>query len=609
MNASVTSQFGDFTIFGFTRNPRFLEHKLSGCFGIVPRTIDFGTAGQFFFYSSYGDIAETEESIVLKFGFIRSPTMSPLSAKQLLAQKAISPEAIDQRAFRGTALVASFGKREPKFLAFRTILFGPQLYYTTSDDGILCATGLRLLTAMLDRVELNEDAVVPQFLFGATIGSATHFRDVYRLCPGELLKWKDGELTVKLIQDLRFAGEDLRFERADSRALDILYERFKNIIGAYISEVEASGHGVATLLSGGIDSSFLQLIINEARPGSQARSFSYAVQGPSFEREIRYAQQASAVFDTEHTFIYVTEEEYPNLLVKATNILAQPVLSSAEVCKLGLAESLAKMPGTSRFFFVGTGGDTLFGTSIAGKIKVLEYLKRVPNIALVWGGKLLRPFTPRGQTLLNLADILTHWDDPDYFAAPINVESTIINFTIARRCFGDEAVRRALAEKRSQEAKYLDSPDYTEKVHIVDLLSDCYEIEIHSSQLFLACSKERLYPYLDEDIIRLSFAFRPRMRYIKGWRYKFILKEMLEQRAATPITRQPKGGSMFYSDLHRWMKSGLLHDMIRDISLPGYLSRADFEDLAENPKLPQSIALWHLLAFDVFQKQILKAKA
>jgi len=606
MNANV-AQFGDFVVLGFTKNPQyFLEHKLPERLGIVPRTIDFGSAGHFFLYSSYGDMAETEEAIALKLGFVRSPTMSPLSAKQLLAQKAIRPGTIDHRAFRGNALVASLSKREPRFSAFKTILFAPQLYYSASEDGILCATGLRPLIAMLDCVEMNEDAAVPQFLFGAMIGSATHFRNVYRLCPGELLSWKDGELNVDLVQDLRFA-KDLRFERADSRALDIAYERFKNIIGAYISDIEASGHGLGSLLSGGIDSSFLQLVINDVRPGSRTRSFSYAIRAPCFEYEIGYAKQASAILGTEHTFVDITEQEYPDLLVRATNILAQPVLSSAEVSKLGLVESLSKMDGAPRFFFVGAGGDTLFGTSIAGKIKVLKYLKKlkVLKTALVLGGTLLKPFTWRGQTLLNLAEDLPHWDDPAHFAALINVESTIKDFTIARRCFGDKAVRRAIEEKRNQEAKYLDSSDYTEKIHVVDLLSDMLEIEVHSSQLFLACNKERLYPFLDEDIIRLGFAFQPKVRYVKGLRYKFILKEMLEQRVATPITRQTKGGSVFYGELHKWMKSGPLHDMIRDISLPGYLSRADFEELSENPELPRSLALWHLLAFDVFQEQII----
>jgi asparagine synthetase B (glutamine-hydrolysing) len=604
MKINCGSQFEHFAVFGLAKNPKFLEHKLSGRLGIAPRTIDFGTAGRFFFHSSYGDIVETEEALVLKLGFIRSPTMSPLSAKQLIAQKAISPGAIDHRAFRGNALVASFSKREPSFLAFRTILSGHQLYYSATDDGTLCATSLRVLISMLDRIEMNQDAVVPQFLFGAVLGPATHFRNIYRLFPGELLRCKEGELAVDLAQDLRFADDDVPFDRADSRTLDTLYERFKGVITAYIDEIEESGSSFGNLLSGGVDSSFLQLAINEARPGSRARSFSYAVRVPSVKCEIEYAKQAVSIFNTAHTFTDITEGGFPSLLVKATNILAQPVLTSAEVCKFGHAECLSKIPDVPRFFFVAGGADTLFGVDTAAKVKTLEYLKRIPasEIALMLAGTLLKPLIWRGQTLLNLADILTHWDDPDHFTAPINTEDAIPDFTLARRAFGDEAVRRALQDRRDRVARYLDSNDYTEKVHVVVLFGDTHEIEAQSSQLFLAYKMERLYPFLDEDIIRSSFAFRSRVRYVKGLRYKYILKEILEERTTSPITRQPKGGSMFHADLHRWMRSGSLRDMVRDISLPGSLSRADFERLVQNPDL----SLWHLLAFDVFQKQVLQ---
>ena len=605
MNTNATFQSGYLTVFGFTKNRQFLERRLPNYLGDVPRTIDFGQAGHFFFYnSSYNDLVETEETIVLKQGFLRSPTMSPLSAKELLTQKAVTSTAIDHRLFRGNALVASFSKREPKFSVFKTILSAPQLYYAVVKDGILCATGLRPLVAMLERVEINEEAIVPQFLFGAMPGPATHFRNVYRLFPGELLKWKEGNLTIDLVQDLRFADDGPLFKRADSKAIDTLYERFRGVVGAYINDIEKSDGGFANLLSGGVDSSLLQLAICEERADSRPKSFSYAVRVPSFERELKYAEQAATIFGAQHSFIEITEEEFPQLLIEATQILAQPVLTSAEVCKLGLAKSLSKMNGSPRYLFTAQGADTLFGMRISHKIKIFEYLKRVPTsvAALKIAGTLLKPFSRRGQTLLNAAETVSHLDNHDHFTAPINIEATIANFTLARRYFGDGAVRRALEDRRNREVKYLNSDNYAEKVHIVELLGDCYEIEQQGAQTFLAYNLEQLYPILDEDMIRLSFAFQPKMRYIKGSRHKYLIKEALERRITFPITRQPKGGSMFHADLRRWMKSGSLQEMVREISWPDCLKQGEFEILLGQT----NTLLWHLLAFDVFKKQILK---
>jgi asparagine synthetase B (glutamine-hydrolysing) len=605
MSSQITPDLGGFALFGLVHNPnKLLENNLPKRLGALPvQVFNFGDAGAFFFYSSYGDVAESEEALVLKLGFVRSPTMSPLSAEQLLAQKVVSPTAIDHEAFRGNALVASFDKRKPAFSVFKSLFASPQLYYSVSEGGILCATGLRPLIAMMDRAELREDAIVSQFLFGAVLGPATHLRGVFRLFPGELLKWEAGGLSVELARDLRFGDENLQFEQADSRTLDILYDRFRGVIGAYIDAAERSGSGFGNLLSGGVDSSFLQLAINEETPGSPARSYSYAVRVPSFEYEIEYAKQAVSALGTEHTFIDVTEQEFPDLLINATCILGQPVLTMAEVCKLKLADSLSRIPGAPRFFFVAQGADTLFGLKISKKLKILEYLSRVPasEMVLALAGGCLRPFTRRGQTLLNLADILSHLDDLDHPNAPINTEATIPDLGLARSCFGDEAIQRALEGRREREAAYLDSDHYTEKVHVGELLGDGYEIEAQSTQLFLSRNKEQVYPFLDEDVIRLSFAFRPQVRYIKGQRNKYILKDLLEQRATTPISRQAKGGSMFHPDLHRWMQSGSLRDMVSEISPPGCLSRRDFDNLVANP----SLVLWHLLAFDIFQKHVL----
>src|SRR5512141_2471810 len=127
-----TSQFGDFTVFGFTRDPGFMKQRLSARLGIAPRTIDFGSLGQFFFYTSYGDVAESEEAVVLKLGFLRSTAKSTLKTQQLLEQKLVEPRSINTNAFSGNGLVVGISKTEPVFSAFKTLMSVPQLYFSVS---------------------------------------------------------------------------------------------------------------------------------------------------------------------------------------------------------------------------------------------------------------------------------------------------------------------------------------------------------------------------------------------------------------------------------------------------------------------------------------------
>lgn len=606
MNTNLKDRLGAFTIFGYTKKPEnLLKRRLSERLGIVPRTVDFGNAGRFFFHTSYGDIAEMELVIVLKLGFVRSPTKSPLSAQQLLDGKIATPQRIDHDAIRGNALIACFSKTEAEFVAFKNLISLPQLYYWVSGDELIGSDNLRCLVAVLDRVELNEDILPFHFLFSHAPGTLTHFQNVQRLLPGQLLKWHEGNLNIRRVQDLRFPHTDLAVERVDPHSVTVLYQELKDVVGTYISEIENSGHGLGNLLSGGVDSSILQLIINERLSPTPARSFSFALtRAPSFEFEVEYARQASEILKAEHTFVELTPEDYPGLLVKATEILGQPVFSHEAPCKLALEEFLMEHVKDLHFFFTAQGADALFGLGVAKKLKVFDLFRRVPSsrLALAGAGRLLKPFTGKSQTLLKGAEILSHPNDPHLFIAPTNMIGVYSNLDTARRFFGDATLRQVFEYKRSLEVQYLNSANYIEKVQVIDLLVDACEVQAQCGQLALANNHGQIYPFMDSDIIRMSFAFRPEIRYTRGLRTKPLLKDILEQRGLSTIARRPKGSTVFEDDLYAWMHSGPLHEMVRDIDLPGFLSKADFEQLIEKP----APFLWNLLTFDIFQKRILR---
>jgi asparagine synthetase B (glutamine-hydrolysing) len=610
MNADFRTHLKDFSIWGFTKEPQdWLKRRLSKRLGVVPRVIDYGSAGQFFFYTSYGDVAETEAAIALKLGFARSKTKSPLSAQQLLAQEIVTPHKINHAAVRGNTLIACFSKREAKLAAFKNLVSLPQLYYWVSVDGLIGSDSLRCLVAVLDRVELNPDILPYHFVFRHAPGTLTYFKNVQRLFPGQVLKWQEGNLEVHCAQDLRFPDDGPTFDRVDRHSVGVLYQELKDVVGAYLSDIEKSGLGLGNLLSGGVDSAALQLVINEQLDSKPAASFSFVpARTPSFEFEIDYARQASALLGTKHTFIQFRPEDYPDLIVKAIEILGQPVLSDVEPCKVALAASLAEQATDLRFFFVGVGADTLFGLPTARKLKVLNLFRRVPgsSLALAAAGRLMEPFSAKGLTLSKGAEILTHSNDPDLFIAPTNTEAVMTNLDIALRCFGHDAIRQVLAYRRNWEEQYLDSANYTEKVHAIDLLGDSYEIQVQSGLLFLGYGKEQVYPFMDDDVIRISFAFQPDIRYLRGLRTKPLLTDILEQHGLSTIAHHKrKGSSVFTPDLYAWMRSGPLHEMVRAIDRPDFLSKADFDRLLDKP----DHFLWSLLTFDVFQKQVLRGKS
>ena len=104
---------------------------------------------------------------------------------------------------------------------------------------------------------------------------------------------------------------------------------------------------------------------------------------------------------------------------------------------------------------------------------------------------------------------------------------------------------------------------------------------------------------------QLVLAFHPDVRYVAHSTYKYPFRRILAQRSSSTVGmgRERKGGSLVFADLLTWMQSGPLHEMVREIQVPGFMSRKDFEDLIQHPNW----FLWSLLKFDVFQKRFLNS--
>ena len=216
-------------------------------------------------------------------------------------------------------------------------------------------------------------------------------------------------------------------------------------------------------------------------------------------------------------------------------------------------------------------------------------------------GHILAPAKTISNMLIRGSIILDTEDDPDAFLSPCNSIAVYANLDIVRRCFGDDVLRKAFMYRREFAADYRDTNHYLEKVHMVDITSDAYDVGAQCQQLFLAYQREQFYPFFEEDILRATFSMNPDTRYIKGMRSKYLLKDILEQRTGSPVARKPKGFSVFEQDLIEWMRVGPLRPMVEDIHLPGFLSRVDFTRLLEKP----DYFLWELLVYDIYQRRCL----
>jgi hypothetical protein len=244
---------------------------------------------------------------------------------------------------------------------------------------------------------------------------------------------------------------------------------------------------------------------------------------------------------------------------------------------------------------------------------VLDAVRNVPlsNLALKGIATLCRPVAPKkAHGLRQIAGMLPELDDPYSYRIPANSVAVYTDIEIARRAFGDAALRKAFEYRHQMEAQFLDSSHHIEKVHALELVTDAYETSVLVNHLYLAHQREQIYPYLDEGFIRISYAFDPRIRYLRGRQVKPLLKRILEQRSLSSIANRPKGPSVFNNALYDWLRVGPLSDMVQAIERPGFLGQSDFAELLTvpdwHPLDEPNWFLWNLLTFDIFRKRVIQ---
>ncbi len=557
-----------------------------------------------FFCSTHRDVAENEECLVVNLGWARDKaTGQLLSAHDLLVRAWVSPEKIAVERLTGNNLILVASKVKPVVSVFRGVVSTAILFYHQSPDGFIVADRPRLLYPLMRRLELLPEALVSHFLFRGVPSPAFYLRDLQRVEHGHLLTWSRGTLESKLVQDLRLPVTQMR---VDDSTVAAFLEQIKKIATAYVKGLSQRGWDHATLLSGGVDSSVMQYLINQGLPsGKQPHSISYAMRVPGFEREIEYARSASRALKTHHHYVDLVPEDYPDLLQRMIEGVGMPIAHESEPCGLGIVEFIAHSFPQISVLFDGDGADTLHGTGGAKQQLQLDRVKDI--LGADWGlqllARVLNPIAPHkavgARNLARLWRSTRNIHSPEYLP---NAQGLFTDFELAQKCFGTQAVTAAMQSFRDKTAQYTAPHSMVEWVHylqLVTLIPD--QMPLMATLVYNLYGRSVVCLYLDYEFIQATAAFDPRVRYYSHGRNKPILKRILERYTAYEQVNKPKGDSGFDKDLRTWMKTGCLAAMVHSIERPAFMERAAFESKIDNPDW----FTWNLLTLDLFQKRVL----
>jgi asparagine synthetase B (glutamine-hydrolysing) len=557
----------------------------------------FGYA--FLNHPSYADVTENDELICVKLGYVHDGARL-LTTADIVRSGWAGPGSIDVERLHGGATIVVLGKVHPSITVYRSLLSPAVVNYAVEGQSFLAADNLRVMALMMPAARPNEDVLPQHMLFRAAYGRDTYVRQVSQLLVGEVLEWGASGVRVDLRRSLRDLAPTIPGKPVNQETSAWFLEEMRRVLAIYLGQ---PNQPTAMLLSGGVDSSLVQAVINTAsgveRPFA---SLSYAVDTPSFDYEIRYAREASSLLGTSHTLVPILPEDYPGWLTKTIRSLGRPIPDDVRPCFSALFHSIRASQAGVRRLIHAQMADSLNGMPDSQKLIQGDKYRRWPVPILELLGTLLSPVLPsKAYGARTAAAVLRSTRDQHSASHFLNEMDLYTDMGTLQRCFPAGVIQSAFNSRRALEPAYLGSDVIVEQANMLGLFSDGMDCAGIIWQQGAANGLETVSPFHDDALVETMLAFDPAARYCAQNRVKPILKIALETILPTSETERPKGWSGIGIDLMAWMQGGVLSGMVHAIERPGFMTQADFNAKVERPDW----FTWNLLTYDLFKKSFL----
>ncbi|BAF70754.1 asparagine synthase (glutamine-hydrolyzing) [Nitratiruptor sp. SB155-2] len=221
-------------------------------------------------------------------------------------------------------------------------IFGKKpLYYYFDHNLFIFSSEIKAIKAYLGSVKYNQKALSCYLSFGSIPNEHTFYKGIYKLLGGQELIL---DCQSRKFQVRPFATP---LQRGKVPLKEVLLQSVKKRLQGDFE--------VASLLSGGVDSSFVSAAAKEMQGYLATYSIGYEEKRYS---ELRYARMVASHIGSEHTEVVMTKEDFFETLYKVVEHFDEPVGDSASVPLYFLMKRIKK--DGFRIVLSGEGGDEIF---------------------------------------------------------------------------------------------------------------------------------------------------------------------------------------------------------------------------------------------------------
>ena len=448
------------------------------------------------------------------------------------------------RLCKGMFAIAIFDQKEKELYLLRDRVGEKPLYYGfIGQESFVFASEIgciRCLDGFSNR--LNRKILDVYFTHGYIPAPYSIYENIWKLEPGSIARlsfpFRRKNLSVTpywSMKEIAKKGQENLFSGSQEEAA----EELERLLKESVREQMVADVSVGAFLSAGIDSSTIVALMQSLN-SSKVKSFTIGMYEEGYN-EAAAAKEIANHLGTEHTELYITEQDAISVIPKLADMFGEPFADSSQIPTYLVSRMTREHVTVS---LSGDGGDELFCgyTSYESVSRIWNKMKRIPYI-------IRKP----SSVLLLHSPLAAH---PIYRtkAALLGARGSGSLYEISYET--DPLTRKIAAEHSYCPYKYNEfPPGYLQEVNHNIMLMDMLmyhpdDILVKVDRAAMAVSLETRVPMLDRDVV--EFAWTLPIEYKREGRVgKKVLRDVLYRYVPREMMERPKKG--FSIPIDKWL--------------------------------------------------------
>lgn len=416
---------------------------------------------------------------------------------------------------------------------FRDRLGKKPLFYL-HNKAFVFASEIKALLPFLQKIEMDEDALLSYLSFLAPTPPFTFFKNIKKLAAGEYLTFKDKKVELKRYFDLLENKPNLITER------DEAVFKLENLLQESINIRLNADVPMASLLSGGIDSALINAFA--LKNGVKLQTYTLGYKDFAKYDERQNAKESAEFLGVSNKEVEISQKEFIDALDKTLDALDEPLNDPAAVPLYLLFERI-KQDGY-KVVLSGEGSDELF----LGYRQYFEFLDVQSLTKLKNKNWLSNYFHSNFSMNREWERYKRVFDDTLLFRTTGEGFSDLQKNMLMRRNVRDN---ESLKYIKSYRDRFDSSQHRDESIWYSYIDLNLFQAEHFLSKLdriSMAHSIESRTPFLDHKFASALFSIDPKLRYEDGIT-KSLLKSIAKPYLGEKIlSRRKKGFSNPYME-------------------------------------------------------------